>query len=184
MFGVHVWSAYLDVAMPVQVRSMSMIGFFLHAATTIFMNMRLASFSVEVASATQAAFSIAAVATVVWTFLQRRDPALSMALLVTATFVALPYAYNYDMVVFGWVIALLLHRDDNEAVDYALMLVVLTLPVTTMLLGFFAGLPISSFVLVAFLARLVRRLRQSSEAINPLESAGLVPAAPRAMSAL
>ncbi len=183
VFGLHVWSAYLDVAMPVQVRSMSMIGFFLHAATTTFMNMRLAGFSVEVASAMQAAFSIVAVATVVWTFLRRRDPALSMALLVTATFVALPYAYNYDMVVFGWVIALLLLRDDNEAFDYALMLAVLTLPVTAMLLGFFAGLPLSSFVLIIFLARLVRRLRQSGETRNPLESAGLVPAAPGAISA-
>jgi hypothetical protein len=63
------------------------------------------------------------------------------------------------------------------------MLAVLTLPVTVMLLWFFAGLPISSFVLIAFLASLVRRLRQSGEARNPRASGRLVPAAPGAISA-
>jgi hypothetical protein len=183
VFGLHVWSAYLDVVVPVMTRSMSFTGFFLTTSPTAFMNMRLAGFSIDAAFAAQAVLSIVAVVTVIWTFLRRRDPALSMALLVTATFVALPYAYNYDMVVFGWVIALLLDRDDNEVFDYVLMLAVLTLPVTVMLLWFFAGLPISSFVLIAFLASLVRRLRQSGEARNPRASGGLVPAGPGAISA-
>jgi hypothetical protein len=162
---------------------MSYIGFFLNTAPTTFMNMRLAGFSMNAAFAAQAAFSVVAIAAVVWTFLRRRDPALSKALLVTATFVALPYAFNYDMVVFGWVIALLLDRNDNEASDYALMLAVLTLPVTVMLLGLIAGLPISSLVLIVFLARLVRRLRQAGEASSPRPFAGLVPAAPGAIQA-
>jgi hypothetical protein len=72
----------------------------------------------------------------------------------------------------------------RAASDYALMLAVLTLPVTAMLLGFVAGLPVSSLVLIVFLARLLGKLRRSGEASNPLESAGLVPAAPGAISAL
>jgi hypothetical protein len=38
---------------------------------------------------------------VVWAFWRRRDPVLSNALLITAAFAATPYAFNYDMFVFG-----------------------------------------------------------------------------------
>ncbi len=50
-------------------------------------------------------------AAVVWTYWKRRDPALSLALFVTATFLVTPYILNYDMVVFGFVVALLRERD-------------------------------------------------------------------------
>jgi hypothetical protein len=164
VFGLHIWSVYLDVAMPAQMRVMTHdIGFFMPMMPTVFMNMRLAGFPLDAAFAAQAVISVAIVAAVVWTFMRRRDPVLSQALLVTATFVALPYAFNYDMVVFGWVLSTLIDRKDNEASDYVLMLAVLTLPVTTGLLGFLAGLPISSFVLVVFAARLVRKLREAGE---------------------
>ena len=71
-----------------------------------------------------------ALAMVVWTFWRRRDPVLSMALFVTATFLFSPWMLNYDMVVFGFVVALLRQRDDNTPADHRLALVVWTLPVT------------------------------------------------------
>ena len=73
---------------------------------------------------------------------------LSVALFVTATFLATPYAFNYDMVVFGWVIALL-HEQGGEPLDDRLAMAMWTLPITAMLLGLF-GIPGSAAVLAAF----------------------------------
>ena len=70
--------------------------------------------------------SAAAVAAVIWTFWRRRDPVLSMALLITATFLVTPYSLNYDMVVLGWVAALLRQRQGNEPVDHYLIVAVWT----------------------------------------------------------
>ena len=50
---------------------------------------------------------------------------------VTATFLVTPYAFNYDMVAFGWVVIKLMDRPDNDAWDYGLMLAVWSLPFLT-----------------------------------------------------
>jgi hypothetical protein len=99
---------------------------------------------------------------VVWTFLRRRDPVLSTALLVTAMFMVTPYSFNYDMVVLGWPLALLRQRDDNTALDHALILAVWTLPVTMMAFGIVLHAPIAVLVLPAFAARLVWRLARKA----------------------
>ena len=119
--------------------------------------MRIAHLPLDVAWTLQGAASLAAVAAVVWTYWRRRDPVLSVALFVTATFLVTPYAFNYDMVVFGWVIALL-HEQGGEPLDDWLAMAVWTLPITAMLLGLF-GIPGSAAVLAAFAVRLLRRRR-------------------------
>ena len=119
--------------------------------------MRIAHLPLDVAWTLQGAASLAAVAAVVWTYWRRRDPVLSVALFVTATFLVTPYAFNYDMVVFGWVIALL-HEQGSEPLDDRLAMAVWTLPITAMLLGLF-GIPGSAAVLAAFAVRLLRRRR-------------------------
>jgi alpha-1,2-mannosyltransferase len=124
---------------------------------TVFMNARIAHLPLDIAWGLQIATSIAAVAAVVWTYWRRRDPVLSVALFVTASFLVTPYAFNYDMVVFGWVVALLRERG-GEPLDDRLALAVWTLPVTAMLLGLF-GIPGSAAVLAAFAGRLLWRLR-------------------------
>ena len=96
-------------------------------------------------------------AALVWAYWKRRDPVLSLALLVTATFLFTPYILNYDMVVFGFVVALMLARADNTAADYWLLFALWTLPVT-MMFASIAKLPIAPIVLIAFAARLVWRL--------------------------
>ena len=88
----------------------------------------------------------------------RRDAVLAMALFVTATFVVTPYAFNYDLVVFGWVLGLLLARGGNAPCDYALMLALWMLPAATMILRL-ASIPGSALVLPAFSARFRWRLR-------------------------
>jgi hypothetical protein len=85
-----------------------------------------------------------------------------MAFLITATFLATPYAMNYDMVVFGWVLALLRQRTNRQPIDDYLVMTVWTLP-ATMMLGGLIHVPLAPLVLSAFAARLLWQLRQQEE---------------------
>jgi len=112
--------------------------------------------------------SALAIAAVVWTYWKRRDPALSLALLVTATFLFTPYILNYDMVVFGFVVALLRDHADNTKRDHQLLIAVWSLPVT-MMLAALVYVPLAPIVLIAFAARLVWRLAQNDgREVRPL----------------
>jgi alpha-1,2-mannosyltransferase len=130
---------------------------------TAFMNARVAGFSMPVAIAAQIVLSVTAVAAVVWTFWRRRERDLSNMLLVTASFLATPYAFNYDMVVFGWVAIKLMRRSDSEAWDYLLMLAVWATPFLTVPSGM-AGLPISVLPMLAFGGRLIWRIWDADQA--------------------
>jgi alpha-1,2-mannosyltransferase len=161
LFGSNVWSEYFRVVLPVQQDILVNGGGLAPAMMpTVFMNARVAHLPIPVAWALQAVMSAAAVAAVCWTFWRRRDETLSIALFVTASFLVTPYAFNYDMVVFGWVIALLRDRG-GTALDDRLAMLVWTLPVTTMI-GL-AGIPGSSLVLAAFAARLLWRLSTATQ---------------------
>jgi hypothetical protein len=106
--------------------------------------------------------SAATVIAVVWTFWRRREPDLSNALFVTATFLVTPYAFNYDMVAFGWVVIKLMDRPDNDAWDYGLMLAVWSLPFLTVPIGM-AGLPVAFLPILAFAGRLVWRIWKAGQ---------------------
>jgi hypothetical protein len=162
-FGPGVWSAYREVAMAHQAHVfLRGTGVFVAMMPTVFMNGRAGELPLELAWAAQAAVSAAAVAAVIWAYWRPRDPGLTLALLITATFVATPYVFNYDMVIFGWVFARLIARDDNTAWDYGLMFAVWTLPVVTVVLGLLA-IPGSALALVALAARLAWRLGRAPE---------------------
>ena len=157
-FGSKVWTVFYEVALPMQNKAVTDgTGFFIPMMPTVFMNARVAALPLSVGFAMQTVVSIFALAAVVWTFWRRRDRDLSMALFVTASFVATPYAANYDMVVFGWVLLRLMRRDDNTGWDMALMFAVWLLPLVTILLGQY-HIPGSALVLLAFAGRLVWRL--------------------------
>jgi hypothetical protein len=159
VFGPGVWSAYRDVAMPYQTYVILQgFGVFVSMMPTVFMNARLVGLPLDLVWAAQGVVSVAAVAAVVWTYWQRRDPVLSLALLVTAACVVTPYAFNYDMVIFSWVIAKLVDRPGNTGWDYGLMFAVWVLPVATIIVGL-AGIPGSGLVLIVFGGRLLWRLR-------------------------
>ncbi len=158
LFGFDIWPDYMRLVPPVLSAILTQgQGLFTIMMPTVFMNARIAHLPLDIAWGLQIATSIAAVAAVAWTYWRRRDPVLSVALFVTASFLVTPYAFNYDMVVFGWVIALLRERG-GEPLDDRLALAVWTLPVTAMLLGLF-GIPGSAAVLAAFAGRLLWRLR-------------------------
>lgn len=88
-----------------------------------------------------------------------RHPALSLALLVTATFLFTPYILNYDMACFGFVVTLLRDRADNTKWDHRLLIALWLLPVT-MMLAAAAFIPLAQVVLLAFAVRLIWRLAQ------------------------
>ena len=172
VFGAKVWAAYVNDAMPVQtVVFLKEFEHYMVHMPTAFMNARIAGLSVSVATCVQAAVSVAAVLAVAWTFWRRRDHDLSNALFVTATFLVTPYAFNYDMVAFGWVISKLMDRTDNHAWDWGLMLAVWALPLLTVPIGM-AGIPFSFLPLLAFGARLLWRLWAVGEGARLTVSGG------------
>jgi len=163
IFGADAWTAYVNDAMPVQtsVFLRDYENFMTHMPTA-FMNARIAGLSLPIAAALQALVSLVSIVAVVWTFWDRRDGDFSTAVFVTATFLVTPYVFNYDMVVFGWVIVKLMDRTDNETADWVLMLAVWATPLLTVPLGI-AGLPLCFLPLLAFGARLLWRIRQSRD---------------------
>ena len=171
VFGTKVWTDYLHLAMPTQSRAITEgSGFFVANMPTAFMNMRLIGLPAPLTYGLQALISAATLAAVVWVFWRPRDPVLSLAFLVGATFVFTPYAFNYDMVAFGWVMLKLMDRPDNDGLDYALMLAVWVLPFATILIGL-AGLPGSFLPILALTGRLVWRIHRAETAPYGTETA-------------
>jgi hypothetical protein len=175
LFGVNVWIDYIKVAMPMQQIVLTHgSGIFPAMMPTAFMNARIANLPLEWCWAVQGVVSAAAIAAVVWTFWKPRDRALSLALFVTTSFLVTPYAFNYDMVVFTWVVMLIRDHEASTMKDHRLALAVWTLPVSTILLGL-AHIPVSSLVLMAFAARLLWRL--AHEEMRVKADASALPAA-------
>ncbi len=157
-FGIESWMAYALKALPRQGQLLAQnSGFTLGLEPTVFASFRIAGVPPDAAMVAQIAMAAGAVGAVVWTFWRRRDPMLSVALLITATFLATPYALIYDMVVIGWVVVLIREHPYSTAWDHGLALAVWSLPITSMVLG--AGdIPGAAFVLVLFGVRIVWRL--------------------------
>lgn len=163
MFGPEVWSDFIQKVIPQQRWLLENGGGLLFLmVSSVFYAGRLVGLPLDLAWNLQGLVSFLAVAAVIWTYWRRRDPALSMALLVTATFLASPYMLNYDMVIFGFIAAALRQRGGNTAVDHALGLVVWSLPVSMMLLGMIQ-VPFAPMVLMAFAGRLLWRLSKEDE---------------------
>jgi hypothetical protein len=157
-FGPDIWLDYVHKVSPQQHWLLTQgSGLLLPMVSSAFVNARMIGLPLDVDWVVQAGASAAALAMVVWTFWRKRDPVLSLALFVTATFLFSPWMLNYDMVVFGFVIARMRERADNEATDQWLMLAVWALPVAMLLFGA-ARIPIAMVVLPAFAARLLWRL--------------------------
>jgi hypothetical protein len=166
-FGPKVWVAYVNDAMPAQTALIARdFEHYMVHMPTAFMNAKSARLPLPVAIFAQVLVSAAAVLAVVWTFWRRRERDLSNALFVTATFLVTPYAFNYDMVAFGWVAIKLMDRTDNDAWDYGLLLAVLATPFLTVPIGM-AGIPLSFVPMLALGGRLLWRIRRAESAPQP-----------------
>jgi len=160
LFGWNVWLEFWQKILPQQqYLTETGRGLLFVMVSSVFYGGRLLHLPLAVDWTLQGIVSAAAFAAVVWAYWKRRDPALSLALLVTATFLVTPYILNYDMVVFGFVVALLRERSDNTATDHRLLIAVWTLPVA-MMIAAVGWIPLAPIVLIAFAGRLVWRLAQ------------------------
>ncbi len=157
-FGPDVWLEYVRKVSPQQQWLLTKGGgLLMPMVASAFVNGRMIGLPLGADWVLQALVSAAALAMVVWTFWRRRDPVLSLALFVTATFLFSPWMLNYDMVVFGFVIALLRERAGNTPSDDRLAIAMWVLPVVMLLFGA-AHIPIAMIVLPAFAGRLIWRL--------------------------
>ncbi len=162
LFGWNIWLDFWHKVVPQQVWLTETSSGLLYAMVgTLFYAARMLFLPLEAAWVIQYAASALALAAVVWTYWRRRDRDLSFALLITATFLFTPYILNYDMVIFGFVVALLRDRADNTEYDHRLYIAVWALPVAMMLAGFF-WIPLAPIVLIAFAYRLLVRLKRGS----------------------
>ncbi len=169
LFGWNIWIEFWQKVVPQQQALMTSGGGVLYAViSSVFYAGRLWDFPLNVDWMMQWFVSALAFAAVVWTYWKPRDPALSLALFITATFLFTPYILNYDMVVFGFVVALLRDRGDITMRDHWLLVVVWTLPVT-MMLAAVVWIPLAPLVLIAFAIWLLCLLVLSDgHAIRPL----------------
>ncbi len=173
LYGLETWTGYFTQVVPQQ-RFLQEYGeglLFLQVPSAFWAG-RLVGLPLGAAWVLQAIVSAAAVAAVAWTFWRRRDPVLSNALLIVAIFLATPYALNYDLVVLGWVLALLRQRSDNELIDHYLIIAIWTLPATMMLAGL-VHIPLAMPLLAAFAGRLLWRLAPSQARQEHAEGATL-----------
>jgi hypothetical protein len=157
VFGSEIWSDYFRFVLPVQRGVLDTGTGFLTMMPTGFIHARMLGASNTIAWMVQAPFTVLALSIVVWTFAKRRDPLLSAGVLLTASVIAVPYAFAYDMVVFGWLIPKLWPRLPSYG-DRGLLLVVWSLPVTMMGMGDL-GLPLAAPILAIFLIRLAFLVR-------------------------
>lgn len=162
-FGPQVWFDFIDKVLPQQAWLLHHGGGLLYLmVSSVFFAARLVGMPLDLAWNLQGLVSSVALAAVIWTYWQKRDPDLSFALFVTATFLASPYVLNYDMVIFGFVIALLRQRGGNTWLDHTLGLLVWSLPVSMMLFGII-HVPFAPPVLLVFGGRLLWRLSHETE---------------------
>jgi alpha-1,2-mannosyltransferase len=164
IWGPDIWTAYLAKVLPQQHRLQEhQHGLLFRMIPSIFYGARVMGLPVGVAWAMQAIVSAVGLAAVIWTYWRRRDPGLSVALLITAIFIISPYSLSYDLVVLGWVVALLRQREDMQPADHYLLMAVWAMP-AAMLLNTELKIPTAAIVLSAFAARLVWRLAREEVA--------------------
>jgi hypothetical protein len=174
-FGPDIWIQYFHKVVPQQhylLNVASIMGW--PIVSSAFVNARLIGLPDNCAWAVQGVTSACAFGAVVWTFWRKRDRVLSQALFVTATFLFSPWMMNYDMVVFGWVVALLRQRGNETFIDQCLSLALWMLPILMFPLGF-AHIPSALLILPLFAARLLWRLahgtsEQASSAAVPVSA--------------
>ena len=158
LFGWNVWIEFLQKVVPQQRWLTEHGGDLLFALVgSVFFGARLVHLPQGVDWTLQWIACAFALAGVVWTYWRRRDPALSFALFATATFLFTPYILSYDMVILGFVVALLRGRNDNTAADHWLLIAVWTLPIT-MMIAVLVKIPLAPIVLIAFACRLLWKL--------------------------
>jgi arabinofuranan 3-O-arabinosyltransferase len=159
LLGADAWAAFIHQSI-VQ-RGVMEIGVWgWHRMPTVFVAMRLAGAGVTVSYGAQIVSGVLAVAIVAIVWRARCASEIKAACVVVATFLATPYAQDYDMVVLIFAAGWLLNQASAdrflpwEKITLAMLLV---LPLAAMPLARWAGMQIGPIVLWAMLILLARR---------------------------
>jgi hypothetical protein len=159
LFGAETWAGFLG-QMSVQSHLLeSDIGFW-RRMPTVFVAARQLSGSAAVADAVQLFSATAALAAIVVVWRLPRPTEVKAAMLVVATFLATPYAYDYEEVVLIFAAAWL-GREGRRTGSFLpweriSVLALLVLPAATFV-NWFSGVPLGPVVLWLVLLVLIRR---------------------------
>jgi alpha-1,2-mannosyltransferase len=167
LFGWNVWFEFFQKVVPQQAWLTEHGGDLLFALVgSVYFGARLIHLPAGVDWAVQGIACVFAFAGVAWTYWRRRDQALSFAFFATAIFLFTPYVLNYDMVILGFIVALLRGRDENTTADHWFLVAVWTLPIT-MMIAAVVKIPLAPIVLIPFAVRLLWRMAHDEHAIMP-----------------
>ena len=129
VFGLDAWRGYLSNSLVTQQLMLSQgTGPFQWMMPTVMMSARLLGLPFVIAMTLQAMFSVVAVCMVWSAWRGDADREAKAALLMAATFMASPQAFNYDLIPAACA-ALVLWRRDRSSVGQALALAVWGLPI-------------------------------------------------------
>ena len=171
-FGPELWRTWLGVTVGVQTAMVDDVGtYFLTMMPTIVPTVSAFGFPGAAAWAVQILVAGAAVAALLL-HMPRDSRAAGLAGGV-ATFLVLPYAFNYDMTVAGLAALLMLarlRREPESGSSFVLLLAFL-LPLIVQTLGLL-HLPAPALILAALLALMLRRHREAP-ALKPGTAAAL-----------
>jgi hypothetical protein len=155
-FGWSYWTSWIGSTLFAQAAMIGDTGqFFLRMMPTVAPSLLLAGLPSWAAWAVQGATALAAAAAL-WRFMPK-DPARAGLAAACATFLVLPYAFVYDMIVVSLAAALVLHRDgrDVRPLWRAVSVLAFLLPLLAVPLNN-AGVPLGPPLVAFLLWRLLR----------------------------
>jgi hypothetical protein len=153
MFGLDAWRDYVAVVGAYQTELLRQFeGFYTTMMVSVLASGRQLGLSYSVALGIQVIVSLGVIALACWAARRIADPCARAFLLATATLLATPYAFNYDMTALGaalvWVfVGRLPHRPDAGP---AYILAWLAPPVTMMLALY--GSPLAPLITLSVLS--------------------------------
>jgi hypothetical protein len=153
VFGVEAWMNYFRLIAPLQTDLLTKgAGTYLRMMPTPFVSFWMASHSTMVAIVAHVLFALAALGLLLRAAIHRAGWEQLGLMAATATFLTLPYAFNYDMEVVGIAATLLLYGKSGPSDVLARLSALLA--VATPILVFVAngaGVPLLPFALLCFL---------------------------------
>jgi hypothetical protein len=153
VFGLEPWINYFRLIAPLQTDLLTKgAGTYLRMMPTPYVSFWMASHSTMVAIAVQVLFALAALGLLIRAAIRRAGWEQLGLMAATATFITLPYAFNYDMEVVGIAAILLLYGKSGPSDVLARLSALLA--VATPILVFVAngaGVPLLPFALLYFL---------------------------------
>jgi hypothetical protein len=167
IFGWSYWATYLTETSALQAAMLDETGaFFLRMMPTVLPSLLLAGVDPAIAAIVQAGTGLAAAACL-WTWMPR-DPMRAGLATATATFLLLPYGFNYDLTVVGIAALLALHQGaaDEPLARRLPALLAFLLPLLLVHLSL-AGIPAGPPVLALLLVVQLREGRRRETRVAP-----------------